>query len=457
MSKPNITPIYQDITIKPYDYQQVAIEKMRAAPYFLLADEMGLGKTVELLCEVRDAMLIEPKVLIIAPKSAMSVWEDHVAWILPELPVMSLTSTQRAKAEDFTYGVLIINPEALSKMYQLLVHHWDYIIADECHLFKNRKTKRSKALKKLRAKRKRAASGTPLVNKPDELWSILNWLNPRQYRSYWRFFEKYVKYITDPAYGYKIIIGAKNVDELRGEISPFMLRRLKQEVLKDLPEKYYTMVKVDLGSLQMHAYRQMKKESLAWLATHDPEQPLEAPTVLAQLTRLRQFADAYAKFDDDYGKVQLSEPSSKLDAMMDILEDTDQPVVIFSQFEQMISLASRRIEKLNIGFAQLTGKTPQAARGGIIKQFQEGRGKVLLATMQTGGVGITLTAASTAIFLDRSWSPAMNLQAEDRLHRVGQKNAVQIINIQARGTVDEKVEKKLEWKWNMIKEILGDE
>lgn len=455
MTTPKLAPVYQDVQIEPYAYQREDISKAFGQEFFGNFNDMGTGKTVELLLEIRQASLIQPKILIIVPKGAMSVWEDHVAWILPELPWLSVTTKERANLQWFNYGVVIMNPEAISKSALLLNHMWDYIIADECHLFKNRKTQRSKALKKLRTRHKRAAGGTPLVNRPDELWSILNWLNPREYRSYWRFFERYVRYFTDN-YGFRHILGPKNVEELRADIESFTCRRLKSEVLTELPEKYYTYMKVGMAPQQARAYKEMKRNSLSWLESHDPALPLEAPTVLAQLTRLRQFADAYAGFDDD-GHVKLSEPSSKLDTMMGILQDTDRSVVVFSQFEQMISLASKRVQKLDGGFAELTGKTPQVARGGIIKAFQEGRIRILLATLGTGGVGITLTAADTAIFLDQSWSPAVNLQAEDRLHRNGQENAVQIIVLQSRGTVDEKVTKKLETKWSWIKEILGDE
>jgi SNF2 family DNA or RNA helicase len=152
----------------------------------------------------------------------------------------------------------------------------------------------------------------------------------------------------------------------------------------------------------------------------------------------------------------MSEPSSKLDALMELVGNMgDEPVVVFSQFKQLIRLAERRMVDAGISHVTFTGDTPERERGGMIEDFQEGKVRVFLATIQAGGVGITLHHASTAIFLDKTWSPAQNLQAEDRLHRIGQENAVQIINIAATKTVDQVVESTLQRKARWFREILG--
>ena len=159
---------------------------------------------------------------------------------------------------------------------------------------------------------------------------------------------------------------------------------------------------------------------------------------------------------DDEGHVMMVEPSNKLDALMDIVEEADgASVVVFSQFRQLIELASSRLTASNIDHYTFTGRTKQEDRRGAIAGFQKGERSVFLATTQSGGQSITLTKASTCVFLDRAWSPAMNEQAEDRLHRIGQPNAVEVIVLQSEGTVDLTVEKRLELKKSWVKSIIG--
>lgn len=371
----------------------------------------------------------------------------------PSEPVVTVRNNHRDEdIADFEWGFLIVHWDALRLSPRLITTPWDWIVADEVHGIRNRKTQRTKALKKLRTRYKRGLSGTPMVNRPDELWSTLNWLYPKTFSSYWRYWESYCRYEISPQ-GYRVFLGPKNIPKLREEIKPFFLRRTKEEVLPDLPEKYYSRVVVDLHPAQRKAYDQMRQRSLAWVGEHSDE-PLPAPTVLAQLTRLRQFTTAYAELDEQ-GMVRMSEPSSKLDALMELLDDTDEPVVVFSQFKQVVRLVEARLQKAGISHVAMTGDTPSEDRGDLISGFQDGKYRVFLATIQTGGVGVTLHRASTVVFCDRSWSPADNLQAEDRLHRIGQKSAVQVVVLEAENSVDQVVEEKLAMKWEWFQRILG--
>jgi SNF2 family DNA or RNA helicase len=157
--------------------------------------------------------------------------------------------------------------------------------------------------------------------------------------------------------------------------------------------------------------------------------------------------------------VKMTEPSSKLDALMELLADTpldSEPVVVFSQFKGSIRMLKERCEKAKISIATLTGDTPSAERTRAIQGFQAGKYQVFAGTIAAGGVGITLTRASTVVFLDRAWSPSSNKQAEDRLHRIGQKNAVQVIDIMARNTVDLGRRTQIERKWSWLQQLLGD-
>jgi SNF2 family DNA or RNA helicase len=179
--------------------------------------------------------------------------------------------------------------------------------------------------------------------------------------------------------------------------------------------------------------------------------------VIAQLTRLQQFSDAFGTIDPETGKMLLAEPSSKLDAVMQLLKDNDGQVVIFSQFSQVIKLLQTRLEQAHITHGIFIGATPTDDRARIIEEFQAGKLRVFAGTIGAGGVGITLTAASTVIFIDRSWSPSNNRQAEDRLHRIGQKNAVQVIDIISSGTIDSKRQEEIDLKWSWIKKLLGED
>lgn len=277
----------------------------------------------------------------------------------------------------------------------------------------------------------------------------------------WGYASKNCDFAIEYPQGYRQFRGTMNVQELKDKMSPFYVRRLKQDVLEDLPDKYYTTIWVDLDPKQRRAYDQMRKEMVAWLETQGDDTPLVAPVVIAQLVRLQQLSVAYAEVtvspQDGSTVVLLTDPpSTKLDALMQLIEDNpDEPIVIFSQFKQLINLAIARLARSNIDCVYITGDVAQADRHLAVKRFQSNEVHVFLGTIGAGGEGITLTAASTVVFLDRDWSPARNAQAEDRLHRIGQKNAVQVIDIAASRTIDVRKRGQLEMKKKWLNEILN--
>jgi SNF2 family DNA or RNA helicase len=270
---------------------------------------------------------------------------------------------------------------------------------------------------------------------------------------------------------FNVILGVAHEKELLDEIAPYYVRRLKEDVLEDLPDKYYTTLKVELGAQQRRVYDQMKREMLAWVGEHEDE-PLAVSQAIVKLIRLQQLACAYAEITwvkkkrkqpdgtwrlEDVRQVRLTDPSAKLDALMEVLDaNPEKQFVVFSQSKQVVKLFEKRLHSKKIPYGILTGDTAQADRGNMVAAFQRGELRVFTGTIQAGGVGITLTAASTVVFLDRTWSPAINIQAEDRLHRIGQKEAVQVIDIVAKNTVDLGKLTKLEAGWRFIKTLLGD-
>lgn len=510
------------MSITPFKFQETSVSKLtmaakRGYTSGLIADDMGLGKTVQgILLDKRKRELYADTyqgrmvTIVVAPLSVLDVWERHLRLCHPELKVYTVDPKAR-----HVFARHIRNAAKGNSEYDVFICHWDairhpdltgdlqrvkwfHVIADEVHRAKNRKAQQTVALKKMRTKHKLGLSGTPADDKPDDFYSILNWLYPSVFTSYWRFFNYHCIVVHHDESGtscgclkekghghkrpYREVVGTANVDELKEQIAPYYVRRLKEDVLKELPGKYYTTIQVDLTQQQRRAYNEMRKSMLAWVGTQE-DQPVAAPVVVSQLTRLQQFACAYGQLEtvikrrrdvrdcEDSrckraGKCQghkmevlrLTDPSSKLDAVMQLVEDNPgKQLVVFGQSKQTINLLAERLRKKNITVGVLTGDTPQSERGKLVEDFQSGKLQMFVGTIKAGGEGITLTAASTMVFLDRAWSPSKNRQAEDRLHRIGQENAVQVIDIVARDTVDLGRLQKIKLKWSWIKAILGDD
>jgi SNF2 family DNA or RNA helicase len=355
-------------------------------------------------------------------------------------------------------------------MPQLAKTKWFHVIGDEIQAIKNRDAKVTLALKKIKTVYKSGLSGTAADNRPDDLWSILNWLYPNHWTSYWSWYNNHILFTNELNHKtgkvYRKMVGVANVDEIHGDMDSFYIARLKKDVFHDLPDKYYTDIEVDLAPQQRSAYNQMRDTMLAWIGEHEHE-PIAAPVVIAQLMRLQQFAVGYGKLEpvkrrnprtgemELVDTLKLTEPSSKLDAVMEqILTNPDEQFVVFSQSKQVINLLATRLEKAKITHCLFTGDTKQEVRPQMVDDFQAGKYQVFAGTIHAGGVGITLTAASTVIFIDRAWSPSRNKQAEDRLHRPGQKNAVQVINIVARDTIDPDRNAQIQLKWEWLSELL---
>jgi SNF2 family DNA or RNA helicase len=479
------------VTFTLFDFQESTVARLLPQKSRLVGHDMGLGKTlqgVELDRRNRKQKPGKHKTLVVTLKSVISdeVWQNTFTQQQPDVPQYVIDPKNRAAFERAALdpekpGIFIMHWEALRLMPELRRVRWFHIIADEVQRAKSRKAQQTQSLKKLRTEYKTGLSGTPADNKPDDLWSVLNWLWPTYYRSYWNFVRHYcqVEQIVDPKGEkptYTKVVGVQNEKSLHAEMAPWYDRKLKEDVLKDLPEKYYSTYWVDLSPQQRRSYNEMRQEMIAWLGRQNQEKPLVASVVVAQLTRLQQFAIASADItgyqtkmvrDNRTGEmvevvvpiVKMIEPSSKLDRLMELLGDTaldTEPVVVFSQFKGSIRMLEERCKKEGISLATLTGDTKQADRTESIRGFQSGKYQVFAGTIAAGGVGITLTRASTVVFLDRAWSPSANKQAEDRLHRIGQKNAVHVIDMMARATVDQGRRQHIEQKWEWLQQILGD-
>jgi SNF2 family DNA or RNA helicase len=480
--------------LKPHPFQREAIMQLYNAHHpetddrsSLIADDMGLGKTIEAILldtsqRNKHQQFYTAKTLIVTQTSVTGSWKDHYEKWMPQLRAIVLDRKNRSpflealKAPTGSrsgHHVFICHWQVLRFISdELAAVQWFSIIGDEIHNIKNRKAQQTQVFKKLKTYYKTGLSGTWADNHPQDAWSVLNWLWPKTFSSYWGYIRDHVlekKHTegTCEAEGcesyhrrsYSETVGVANPEIIHAKMGQCYIRRLKEQVWKDLPEKTYEDRYVDLDPKQRKTYDDMAEDMLAWVGKHE-DQPIAASMVVSQLVRLQQFAVAYArtrsvvKSGEVLEQVVLDEPSTKLDAVMDIIGATNAQIVVFGQSKQAINLLAARLVKAKIPHGVLTGDTKQADRDLAIQQFQAGKLRVFLSTIKAGGVGITLTAATICVFLDRAWSPSQNKQAEDRLHRLGQKNAVHIITLVARDTIDRSRNDKIDLKWTWLKQIL---
>ncbi len=369
-------------------------------------------------------------------------------------------------------------PMPLTQGDRILKRRWDQIIVDEAHRIKNRDTKWTENIKRLKSDRKHIMTGTGFINRPDEIWSLLHFLDKDKYSSYWRFRNYFCE--VDDSGGWEVVRGClpETMDEFRQVVRGFGPRREKLEVFHDLPEPIYEDIVVELNQTQQRMYNDLKME----LQTLDEAGiPLQSPNVLSLLNRLRQVCVATPKvtsegFDPETGKrivhVELTEGSSKLDALEEVIEglrwddDSRQQIVVFSNFTDPLKLLAKRFEPQynKNGKLQKAG-TPyiwmQASDNDDVRMekwlhtFPRKEHQVFMSTVALGGESIDLTSAEYIAFLDQSWSPKDNNQARDRVWRPGQKKTAVVVRFFAEDTVDYYVFNKNLEKQGWFNQIFG--
>ena len=459
-----------------YDFQKVGVQFLANRGSAILADEMGLGKTVQAIVAA-TRLCPKGRKLVVVPATLVENWVDEIEKWTPDndgatvyfivggtTKQTRLDTIEEVREDDNCW--LVVSWEVM-RMHatppkrgkqktgmELMGIHFGVCIADEAHRMKNRKALQTLAIKGLNTEHRFALTGTPIMNRPDELWSLLHWMEPKVFTSYWRFFEDFVDY-QDGYFG-KEILGSKNEKELGKVLAPRMIRRLKSEVFTDLPPKIYKTIYVDLLPEQQRAYDEMVNYFVTQLENGEI---VSATAVIAQVIRLKQICVSLALLSEDVPH------SKKIDALMEMVEGAgNQKMVVFSQFSKATDIVHDKLVKEKIPHAYLTGsrsfvydgeKAHKKSRGDVIKWFQKDAAiKLFVGTTQAGGVGITLTAAQTVVFLDKMWTPADQAQAEDRLHRIGQRGSVYVVSLLARNTVEEHIENMLKSKSSMIASIL---
>jgi len=464
---------------KPYAHQLTALEKSWNKETYAYFMEMGTGKTKVLIDNL--AMLYDKgKVdgaLIIAPKGVIGTWykqeiPNHLPNHIENVSVMwqsLITKKQKNnldalfKAEEKLH-ILIMNVEALSTSKgtefaaRFLNSHKTLMAIDESTTIKNSSAKRTKnilALSKY-AKYRRIMTGSPVTKNPLDLYSQCEFLSPwlLNFQSFYAFRNRYAEMKTIHARGRSIQVVHKfqNIGELSDKLKGFSYRVLKEDCL-DLPDKIYIKRNIALTSEQLKLYQQMKTMALAVLNGKQ----VTSVTVLTQLMRLHQITCGHFTADD--GSTQLVK-SNRITELMDVLEEVEGKAIIWANYQHDITNIIKAIveEYGEESIVDYYGLTPQENRQENIQQFQNNpKCRFLIGTPQTGGYGITLTAANTVIYYSNGYDLEKRLQSEDRAHRIGQKKSVTYVDLICENTVDEKIVKALRNKINIASEVLGEE
>tara|TARA_Y100001973_G_C5180406_1_gene324530 strand:- start:188 stop:1624 length:1437 start_codon:yes stop_codon:yes gene_type:complete len=467
---------------EPYEHQKNALKKCWNKEAFAIFAEMGTGKTkiaLDNACILYNRGKID-RLLVVAPKGAYMNWVDleiptHIPdYIEKNVLAWKPTTSAKYRAElknimdlnDYRLKIMVMNVEAFStkkgvEFARLFLIGKAMMIIDESTTIKNPQAKRTKNILSLakETKYRRIMTGSPVTQSPMDLWAQMDFLDPEilGQQSYYAFRTRYAVVITANAAGgthkYQKIVKFKNLAQLGQLVSPHSYRILKKDCL-DLPEKTFIKRSIDLTEEQEHAYKDMKANAMTMLKG----QSLTAVNVLTQLIRLHQITCGHMK--TDAGEV-LNLQNNRIDELMQIIGETSGKVIIWANYIHDILNIEKEIKKEygETSYCTYYGATKAEDRQRCIYDFQNKKNdcRFFIGNTQTGGYGITLTAASTVIYYSNNYDLEKRIQSEDRAHRIGQVNPVLYIDLVAKGTVDEKIIKSLRNKVNIAKEISGEE
>ncbi|MFZ6026846.1 MAG: DEAD/DEAH box helicase [Chloroflexota bacterium] len=454
------------LSTKLYPYQQEGAMHLAFGRRAMLADDMGLGKTVQaiaaaaLLKEMRDIQ----RVVIICPASLKHQWAREIRRFTSlSVTVVQGNLLERRKLYREPSFFKVINYELVRHDFdELLKLRPDLLILDEAQRIKNWRAKTAQQVKALSSRYAFVLTGTPLENRIDELYSIFQFLDPRILGPLWHFNDRFYELEKRPNGTYKVL-GYKNIDQLRALIAPYVLRRTRDEVLKDLPARTDNNYFVEMSDPQWHAYSEFR-EKLAKLiaqAQRRPLTPKERELLLMYLIKMRLICNALALHDKELPAKDRERTGPKLGELEEILlEDiasNGHKAVVFSQWANMLALTEPVLQRVGLGYVKLTGDVPSAKRGDLIQQFFDDPNCRVFLSTDAGGVGLNLQAASLVINLDLPWNPAVLEQRIARAHRHGQPSSVQVINLIAKDTIEERMLDTLAAKKNVFASVFGAE
>lgn len=483
---PSVEPALEAIPpagLEPRQYQVEGAALFASTGRALFFDEPGTGKTITSILGVVERSLVADvlPVLVVCPASVVDNWVNEFRKWAPHWWATAWRGS-KSRRENLigTSHVYVVSYDTCRNDASsadprdgnpLIALRARTVIADECHRIKSHQSQQSKAVRRLAEKAEHfiGLSGTPITHHPGDLWPTLAALEPVAWPSRERWVNRYCSTIPGD-YDQKILgLHPATEPEFRTILTGQHRRVAKADVLTQLPPKVYSVRYVELPPAYRKAYDEMEKTMLAELP--DGEE-LSVMTVLAQLTRLSQLACAAADVDVElvvdpntleesvHQKVTLKAPSWKVDALLEILaERPGQPVVTCAPSRQLMMLAGERATAEGYRVGYVVGGQKPAERTQMIEDFQAGKLDLICVTTQAGGVGITLTAASTIVFLQRPWSLVDALQMEDRIHRIGSEihDSVEVIDVVASNTIDTRVRSVLKGKAGQLADLLNDQ
>ena len=433
--------IPKDLNATLRDYQVSGFEFFKTLSDYqfggILADEMGLGKTIQTIAFLLSNK--DKKSIVITPTALIYNWKNELEKFAPTLKVglLHAAKSEREKILDNidNYDVILTTYTTYKNDIDKYKNiSFDYCIIDEAQNIKNPDAIITKAIKNVNAKVRFALTGTPIENNLMELWSIFDFIMQGYLYNKSKFKSIFIN-------------NDKNIIELKNLIKPFILRRTKKEVITELPDKIEQKIIIDLEKEHKRAY----KGYVNLITRKIKENNQDNITVFSYLTKLRQLCLSPELMVKNYqGK------NSKLDVLINIINDSsDEKILVFSQFTKVLEVIGKRLNEENISYSYLDGKTSAKDRVKLVEEFNTNNNKVFLISLKAGGTGLNLTSANIVVHFDPWWNPAVEDQASDRAHRIGQKNVVNVIKLIAKGTAEERVINLQETKKELIEDVIN--
>ncbi|WP_394873096.1 DEAD/DEAH box helicase [Clostridium butyricum] len=442
------------ILAKLRDYQKQGYNWLRTLDYLgfggILADEMGLGKTLQTITFILSKA--NSKTLIVAPTSLIYNWLSEFKKFAPSLKVLICNGTpdERKKyIENYKdYDVIITTYNMLRNDLEHYDMFFDYCILDEAQNIKNYNSLNAKCVKKIKSRVRFALTGTPVENSLMELWSIFDFIMPGYLYDEKRFTTRYFRRLEE---------SPEILEEIHKMVKPFILRRLKKNVIKELPDKIEKIMNIPLSDEQKIVYETYAEyaKNLIQKKVESDEFKKSKIEILSYVTKLRQICLDPSVIMDNYNGT-----SGKIDALIELLEQSiegDHKVLVFSQFTSVLKNISTILKENNMSYCYLDGSMTSSERIKMVNEFNDGNKNIFLISLKAGGTGLNLTSADIVIHFDPWWNPAVEDQATDRAHRLGQKNVVEVIKLIASGTIEEKIIDLQNSKRELIDKVLSDD
>ena len=444
-------------------YQKVGYKWLKVLDNYgfggILADDMGLGKTIQLLAVILDYVQNEKKPkpsIVVCPSSLSLNWQNEIKKFTPDLTSLVIHGNADERVKQIKsipkYNIVITSYDLLKRdieTYKELNYEFKFIIADEAQYIKNNNTQNAKAIKEINASTKYALTGTPIENSLSELWSIFDFIMPGYLFGYRKFKELYEM---------PIVKDEDNVAmrKLKMLIEPFILRRIKGEVLTELPDKTITVLNNEMEEEQQKIYMSYMQNARSEMMQEINVNGFEKSQIkiLALLMRLRQICCHPALFLSDY-----KAESSKLNQCIEVIKDavdSGHKILLFSSYTGMFPLIEEKLKKEKIEYSKLTGQTKVGERIKLVDEFNEdGNKKVFLISLKAGGTGLNLIGADMVIHYDPWWNISAENQATDRTYRIGQKKNVQVYKLITKNSIEEKIYELQERKSKLIDNVLS--